>query len=36
VQISGMMASLGARMIEGTANKLIGETFTCVKSKLEG
>ena len=35
VQISGMMASLGARMIEGTANKLIGETFTCVKSKLE-
>lgn len=36
VQISGMMASLGARMIEGTANKLIGETFNCVKSKLEG
>jgi carbon monoxide dehydrogenase subunit G len=35
VQISGMMASLGARMIEGTAYKLIGETFTCVKSKLE-
>jgi carbon monoxide dehydrogenase subunit G len=35
VLISGMMASLGARMIEGTANKLIGETFTCVKSKLE-
>ena len=35
VQFSGMMASLGARMIEGTANKLIGETFTCVKSKLE-
>jgi uncharacterized protein len=36
MQFSGMMASLGARMIEGTANKLIGETFTCVKSKLEG
>lgn len=36
VQISGMMASLGARMIEGTAHKLIGQTFTCVKSKLEG
>ncbi|MGQ0608171.1 MAG: CoxG family protein [Chloroflexota bacterium] len=35
VQFSGMMASLGARLIEGTANKLIGQTFTCVKTKLE-
>lgn len=35
MQFSGMMASLGARLIEGTANKLIGQTFTCVKSKLE-
>ena len=29
------MVSIGARLIEGTANKLIGQTFTCVKSKLE-
>lgn len=36
VRFSGMMASLGARLIEGTAKKLIGQTFTCVKSKLEG
>lgn len=36
VQFSGMLASLGARLIEGTANKLIGQTFTCVKTKLEG
>ncbi|MEO7296420.1 MAG: carbon monoxide dehydrogenase subunit G [Candidatus Limnocylindria bacterium] len=36
VQFSGMMASLGARLIEGTANKLIGQTFSCVKTKLEG
>lgn len=36
VQISGMMASLGARIVESTANKLIGQTFGCVKSKLEG
>ncbi len=36
VVFSGTMASLGARLIEGTANKLIGQTFTCVKSKLEG
>jgi len=35
VQFSGTMASLGARLIEGTANKLIGQTFNCVKSKLE-
>jgi carbon monoxide dehydrogenase subunit G len=35
MQFGGMMASLGARLIEGTANKLIGQTFTCVKSKLE-
>lgn len=35
VVFSGTMASLGARLIEGTANKLIGQTFTCVKSKLE-
>lgn len=36
VQFSGKLASLGTRLIEGTANKLIGETFTCVKSQLEG
>ena len=36
VRFSGMMASLGARLIDSTANKLIGQTFTCVKSKLEG
>jgi carbon monoxide dehydrogenase subunit G len=35
MQFSGMMASLGARLIDSTANKLIGQTFTCVKSKLE-
>jgi uncharacterized protein len=35
MQFSGTLASLGARLIESTANKLIGQTFTCVKSKLE-
>ena len=35
VAISGSLASLGARMIEGTANKMIGQTFDCMKSKLE-
>ena len=36
VAISGSLASLGGRLIEGTANKMIGQTFDCMKSKLEG
>jgi carbon monoxide dehydrogenase subunit G len=35
VTISGSLASLGARLIEGTANKMIGQTFECMKAKLE-
>jgi carbon monoxide dehydrogenase subunit G len=35
VLISGSLASLGARLIEGTANKMIGQTFDCMKAKLE-
>jgi carbon monoxide dehydrogenase subunit G len=35
VNISGTLASVGARLIEGTANKLIGQTFACMKTKLE-
>ncbi|HEX3428214.1 MAG TPA: carbon monoxide dehydrogenase subunit G [Candidatus Limnocylindrales bacterium] len=35
VAIAGSIASLGARLIEGTANKMIGQTFDCMKSKLE-
>jgi uncharacterized protein len=35
VTISGTLASVGARLIEGTANKMIGQTFTCMKTKLE-
>jgi carbon monoxide dehydrogenase subunit G len=36
VNISGTIASVGARLIEGTANKMIGQTFDCIKAKLEG
>jgi carbon monoxide dehydrogenase subunit G len=36
VNIAGTIASVGARLIEGTANKMIGQTFACMKSKLEG
>jgi carbon monoxide dehydrogenase subunit G len=35
VAIAGSLASLGARLIEGTANKMIGQTFDCMKQKLE-
>jgi len=35
VNIAGTIASVGARMIEGTATKMIGQTFDCMKSKLE-
>jgi len=35
VAISGSLASLGARLIEGTATRMIGQTFDCMKSKLE-
>ena len=36
VMIGGTLASVGARLIEGTANKMIGLTFTCIREKLEG
>jgi carbon monoxide dehydrogenase subunit G len=35
VNISGTIASVGARLIEGTANKMIGQTFECMRTKLE-
>jgi carbon monoxide dehydrogenase subunit G len=35
VSISGTLASVGARLIEGTTNKLIGQTFDCIKATLE-
>jgi uncharacterized protein len=36
VNLSGTLASVGARLIEGTANKMIGQAFDCIRSKLEG
>lgn len=35
VAIDGQLASVGARLIEGTANKIIGEAFDCIRSTLE-
>lgn len=34
VNISGMIASVGARLIESTANKMIGQTFDCMRAKI--
>ena len=36
VNIAGTLAAVGARLIEGTANKMIGQTFDCMRSTLEG
>jgi carbon monoxide dehydrogenase subunit G len=35
VNLSGTLASVGARLIEGTATKMIGQTFECMRAKLE-
>jgi len=35
VKISGMIASVGAPQIEGTASKMVGEVLDCIKAKLE-
>jgi uncharacterized protein len=35
VAILGTLASVGARLIEGTADKLINQAFDCVRAKLE-
>ena len=35
VNIAGTLASVGGRLIEGTAHKMIGQTFDCIRSKLE-
>ncbi len=34
VNISGMIASVGARLIDSTANKMIGQTFDCMRAKI--
>ncbi len=35
VTIHGKLASVGARLIEGTARKMIGQTFDCIRAKVE-
>lgn len=35
VQISGKLAAVGERLIRSTANRLVEQTFKCVRSRLE-
>ncbi|HEX8035092.1 MAG TPA: carbon monoxide dehydrogenase subunit G [Ktedonobacterales bacterium] len=35
VNVSGTIASMGARLLEGTANKLTAKFFDCLRQKLE-
>jgi carbon monoxide dehydrogenase subunit G len=34
VQLAGTVASMGARLIEGTASKMIAQTFDCISARL--
>jgi carbon monoxide dehydrogenase subunit G len=35
VTMAGMIASVGAQMLDGAFNKVIAETFDCIKARLE-
>lgn len=35
VQISGKLAAVGERLIRGTAERMIQQTFACIRTKLE-
>ena len=36
VTVSGMIASVGARLMQGAADKTTQQVFACIKEKLEG
>ena len=36
VMIGGSLATVGARLIEGTANKMIAQTFECIRTRMLG
>jgi carbon monoxide dehydrogenase subunit G len=35
VVVSGTIASVGARLLQGTAERLTGQFFDCLKTKLQ-
>ena len=34
INLSGMLASVGSRMVDSTADKMIGQTFDCIRDKI--
>jgi uncharacterized protein len=36
VALHGHLVAVGSRLIEGTAHRMIGDTFDCIRTKLEG
>ncbi len=36
VTVSGLIASVGARLMQGAADKMTQQVFACIKEKLEG
>jgi carbon monoxide dehydrogenase subunit G len=36
VTVSGLLASVGSRLIASTADRLIGQAFDCIRARLEG
>jgi carbon monoxide dehydrogenase subunit G len=34
VTLSGMLAGVGSRMVDGTANTMISQTFDCMRAKI--
>ncbi|MEO7665365.1 MAG: carbon monoxide dehydrogenase subunit G [Candidatus Limnocylindrales bacterium] len=34
VTISGLIASVGSRLVEGTAEKMIGQVFDCMRARI--
>ena len=35
VTVSGMIAQVGSRLVQGTADKITKQVFACIKAKLE-
>lgn len=35
VDVGGVVASIGAKLLQGVANKMIGQTFDCMQKKLQ-
>lgn len=35
VSVAGTIAGVGMRLIEGTANKMVAQTFGCIRTRLE-